>query len=267
MISFFRKIRQSLLSQNRVTRYLAYAVGEIILVTIGILIALQINTWKEDRANKQRERAFYQSILIDLENDQKKLESQTVFYQNRLDNLSWFLTQIRNPAQPISSVDFGIHSEPLFYNESAISFDATFEAAKSAGAFDKFSNKPLLKQLVEYYTQFRQFEDVLTSILRIIENSFEPLMAGVPNSFLKMESSEQILISEGNTGFYSLLESIKDQRGIDPQKEINSFLQKTEFESYVIGDLGRTFNMIELLEVRSKQLKALKEEINQYLGR
>ncbi|MDF2156746.1 DUF6090 family protein [Algoriphagus sp. CAU 1675] len=265
MISFFRKIRLSLFSQNRVTRYLAYAAGEIILVTIGILIALQINTWKEERANRHRETTFYKSILIDLENDQQKLESQTIFYQNRMDNLTWFLSQIRNPAQPISSVDFGKHTEPLYYNESAISFDATFEAAKSAGAFDNFSNKPLLKQLVEYYTNFKQFEDVLTSILRIIENSFEPLMAGVPNSFLAMESAEQILINEGNKGFYSLLESIKDERGVDPQKEINSFLQKTEFESYVIGDLGRTFNMIEQLEVRTMQLKALKEEINRHL--
>ena len=44
MISLFRKIRQKLLAQNRVTRYLVYALGEILLVTIGILIALQMNT-------------------------------------------------------------------------------------------------------------------------------------------------------------------------------------------------------------------------------
>jgi hypothetical protein len=47
MISFFRKIRQKLLSQNRVTRYLANAIGEIVLVVIGILIALQVNIQKE----------------------------------------------------------------------------------------------------------------------------------------------------------------------------------------------------------------------------
>jgi hypothetical protein len=44
MISFFKKIRQKLLSENKVTRYLIYALGEILLVTIGILIALQMNT-------------------------------------------------------------------------------------------------------------------------------------------------------------------------------------------------------------------------------
>ncbi len=54
MTSFFRQIRQKLLSQNRVTRYIAYALGEIFLVTIGILIALQVNTWNENRNNKKK---------------------------------------------------------------------------------------------------------------------------------------------------------------------------------------------------------------------
>ncbi len=49
MIKFFRKIRQRLLSENKFSRYLIYAIGEIILVVIGILIALQINNWNEQR--------------------------------------------------------------------------------------------------------------------------------------------------------------------------------------------------------------------------
>ncbi len=52
MISFFRKIRQKLLNANTVSRYLAYALGEILLVVIGILIALQVNNWNEDRKTK-----------------------------------------------------------------------------------------------------------------------------------------------------------------------------------------------------------------------
>lgn len=54
MISFFRKIRQKLLKENRVTRYLVYAVGEILLVVIGILIALQLNIQKELADEKKK---------------------------------------------------------------------------------------------------------------------------------------------------------------------------------------------------------------------
>jgi len=49
MIKFFRKIRRQLLTENRFSKYLLYAIGEIVLVVIGILIALQINIWNENR--------------------------------------------------------------------------------------------------------------------------------------------------------------------------------------------------------------------------
>ena len=55
MIQLFRKIRQRLLSENRFSKYLLYALGEIILVVIGILIALQINNSNEHRKIRQRE--------------------------------------------------------------------------------------------------------------------------------------------------------------------------------------------------------------------
>ena len=55
MINFFRKIRQSLLAENKFSKYLLYAVGEILLVVIGILIALQINNWNQINKNKTEE--------------------------------------------------------------------------------------------------------------------------------------------------------------------------------------------------------------------
>jgi len=53
MIKFFRKIRQNLLRENKTGKYFKYAIGEITLVVIGILIALQINNWNEN-IEKQR---------------------------------------------------------------------------------------------------------------------------------------------------------------------------------------------------------------------
>lgn len=67
MIKFFRNIRKKLLTENKFSRYLIYAIGEIILVVIGILIALQINTWKEEKAA----RAFERKILLDIKSSLK----------------------------------------------------------------------------------------------------------------------------------------------------------------------------------------------------
>ena len=52
MIKFFRKIRYDLLEKNKIEKYLKYAIGEIVLVVIGILIALSINNWNEQRKVK-----------------------------------------------------------------------------------------------------------------------------------------------------------------------------------------------------------------------
>ena len=265
MISLFRKIRQKLLSQNQLTRYLVYAFGEIFLVTIGILIALQMNTWKEERQNQLSEKAFYQTTLDDLENDQKNMEKLSKFYESRIDNLTWLLAHVRNPNLEVSPAEFGIHTEPLYYIESAISYDATYEAAKSGGAFENFSNKELLKKLVEYYSNFKQIEAVLSSSLRLLESAFEPMMYSVSNDFLNSATSGQVITSEGNKGFYSLLDSIPNQRKRASQKEIDAFLQKTEFESYLIGDLGRSFSMTNELKLRSAQIKSIQEEIKSFI--
>lgn len=68
MLKFFRKIRQSLLFDNKYTKYLLYAIGEIMLVTIGILIALEINNNNDQRKLRIKEIA----TLIDLNNDLEK---------------------------------------------------------------------------------------------------------------------------------------------------------------------------------------------------
>ena len=62
MIKFFRKIRQDLLSKGKTGKYLKYAVGEIVLVVIGILIALQINNWNENRKNSEKEIAILENL-------------------------------------------------------------------------------------------------------------------------------------------------------------------------------------------------------------
>jgi len=69
MIKFFRKIRQRLLAENKVSKYLLYAIGEIVLVVIGILIALSINNWNGDRKERRLEVDILNEIANNLEND------------------------------------------------------------------------------------------------------------------------------------------------------------------------------------------------------
>jgi len=75
MIKFFRNIRQHLLSENKVSKYLLYAIGEIILVVIGILIALALNNWNEKRKERLTEIQLYKEIKDDLEFSLTDLEN------------------------------------------------------------------------------------------------------------------------------------------------------------------------------------------------
>ena len=67
MIKFFRKIRYDLVEKNKTGKYLKYAIGEIVLVVIGILIALQINNWNEYRKDRNREQAILKNLQIDFQ--------------------------------------------------------------------------------------------------------------------------------------------------------------------------------------------------------
>lgn len=75
MVSFLRKIRQKLLQQKRITQYLAYAVGEIFLVVLGILIALQVNNWNQDRISQKREKQILQGLYQEFKAAAKELEA------------------------------------------------------------------------------------------------------------------------------------------------------------------------------------------------
>ena len=66
MSKFFRHIRKTLLEQNKMGKYFKYAIGEILLVVIGILIALQINTWNENRKVKLQLKSALQSVYNDM---------------------------------------------------------------------------------------------------------------------------------------------------------------------------------------------------------
>ena len=80
MIKFFRKIRQRLLTENEFSKYLLYAFGEIILVMIGILLALQVTNWNQDRKAQEVELNYMRQLSRDIEAD-------SIFFDSRLNGI------------------------------------------------------------------------------------------------------------------------------------------------------------------------------------
>jgi len=69
MIRFFRNIRKSLVKDGKFTQYITYALGEVLLVMIGILLALQVNNWNEQRKSDEMMLGRVKALMKDLEHN------------------------------------------------------------------------------------------------------------------------------------------------------------------------------------------------------
>lgn len=144
MIKFFRNIRGKLLSENKFSKYLIYAFGEIILVVIGILIALQINTWNENRKNRILEQEVLQDLkeeyVLNLSQLEQKIGMRNAIIQNSKD----VLTLIDNSA-------FDVNRDSLIHKIRFLGLDPTFDPIQNdlitSGKIRLIQNKRLRKLL------------------------------------------------------------------------------------------------------------------------
>ena len=159
MIKFFRRIRQQLLIENNAGKYFKYAIGEIILVVIGILIALQINNWNEGQNEKKVELGYMQNLLEDLNENIETYhdfeKSNTIIY-NLIDSI------IPN----LKSVDRRSHISNLSYWARKVTMEwltvnptqRTFEEMKSSGHLRLIKDKAVANAISDYYNSLSDLD-------------------------------------------------------------------------------------------------------------
>jgi hypothetical protein len=131
MINFFRKTRLQLMTENKFSKYLIYAIGEIALVVIGILIALQINNWNEENKLNASKQVYYQQLLKDLNADKAYVSGKIEMYSDRISRYDTYLKSFNKPnlspeevIQNILKLDFTVdHSR--FQNNTIVSLENT----------------------------------------------------------------------------------------------------------------------------------------------
>ena len=105
MIKFFRKIRQQSLTENKFSKYLLYAIGEVILVVIGILIALQINNWNNDLENKKIEQNIIQNLNLEFKLNKESLQVAIDFHKPRLNCARDFMKLMGEPKHVLNKLN------------------------------------------------------------------------------------------------------------------------------------------------------------------
>ncbi|MEP2568500.1 MAG: DUF6090 family protein [Balneola sp.] len=149
MLKFFRKIRQKLLSESKFSKYLLYAIGEIILVVIGILIALQINNWNEHKKVREKEVILLSEMKANLQEDQKDFEFNIKHNKDRIRYNEVIRTVIEEqiPYSDTLKTYFG-----NFFGNYQLSENTTaWENLKSVG-LDLISNDTLRNNLSHLYS-------------------------------------------------------------------------------------------------------------------
>jgi len=170
MIKFFRKIRQNLLSEGKTGKYFKYAFGEIILVVIGILIALQINNWNEGRKIAANEAYILNEILNNLKEDAQQIEfilERRSTAQTSVENLIEILN-----TKPLDEKGIEQHIANFLTFERFYPLNNAFEMMKSNGLVVEDKN---LRTAISRYYDFEQkkvaqsIEDIECSIRRIFQ--------------------------------------------------------------------------------------------------
>ena len=161
MINFFRKTRKKLADDNKPVKYFRYAIGEIVLVVIGILIALSINNWNEDRKKRLLEADYYCKLLEDLNQDVIEIKKQIDINQLRIDNSNKFISLLQRPSYTQSEVAnamLGAISKTTFTFQPSI---AAFEDLKSSGNLGLIKDLTIKNKLIAYYTFLEGLIDVI----------------------------------------------------------------------------------------------------------
>ncbi|MCB9270867.1 MAG: hypothetical protein H6561_15055 [Lewinellaceae bacterium] len=174
MIPVFRKIRQGLFSSGKFRSYLGYALGEIILVVIGILIALQINNWNEDHKDRLKEQKILVSLQEDFRYTQHALETSLSIYPEEIERLDSSLHYIGMQVSELTPE----RKFTLFYTgyRSTAVVEGTLNSILNTDKLELISNDTLKNLLTAYPAEIKKFLSQQENVKRVVLEIQRPIL-------------------------------------------------------------------------------------------
>lgn len=184
MLRFFRQIRQKLMEQNNVRKYLLYALGEIALVMVGILLALQVNNWNEERKKADLAESYLtalkEDLILDIENFEYQIEDLS-FQLSQIDSLEEILSE---PS--LTNSDFNdlikANLDIIQTFETANLNNNTFLTLQNTGRVDLL-DEIIQFRLLDLNSLQKVYQVMITDNLQLKYNLSEDFISEVPFYF------------------------------------------------------------------------------------
>ena len=169
MLNIFRNIRRKLATENKFVQYSRYAIGEIVLVMIGILLALQVNNWNEERKQTRALTGALENLVKDLAIQQELVEEQLDYETQKIDEVKELIPFIGNPvASEVARLIDSLSARHTF-----VMMQSSLKNLEDSGGLIQIKDLELQNGIVRYF----QLLDYTTSVtnnnnLYLIDNQY-----------------------------------------------------------------------------------------------
>ncbi|MDT0558795.1 DUF6090 family protein [Ichthyenterobacterium sp. W332] len=264
MIKFFRRIRYNLMSENKTGKYFKYAIGEIVLVVIGILIALQINTWNQNRQNRSQEQQILVQLLNEYTNNLFQL-NQKISIRNATVSSSFKLLNYKNDEKlNVVADSFNLHIgrillRPTFDPELGVTTELT-----SSGKLYLITNNSLRNNITSFPSFLGELREEEMVIYNQVEEQLTPFIMEhyqIGRVIGEMFNDEYIkkrttfVIAEGHNSVIDLF----------TQVDFKPLLNHPDFEDYLALMISNTIYTNEQSEGVKKKIEDIISLINKEL--
>ena len=209
MLKFFRKIRKNLLTENKFSKYLFYAIGEILLVVIGILIALSINNWNNGRIERKEEEKSYLNIkrqIIDDKNDLLKVIDYNDYFSRAYQyGIKIIMSSNRSKIDSLALVTMSLSQFSDFHNSGNI-----YQTLVNSGDLKLLKNSKITSAVQKLETTY-VFTNKLENIhWELIINELSPELKGVIDyTTVKAVEPDKLYSIELQNIFFEIIELTK----------------------------------------------------------
>jgi len=172
MPRIFNRIRKQLAIDNKFFQYSRYAIGEILLVVIGILIALQVDNWNTEKQERRELKGYLSNIANNVTTDLEQLNEVLVYRDHSREGSRSYMALIEKDSLPADEIlsFFEKYGKHLAIYEIYFRPDMSgFEALKNSGYLGKLQGSDIETELYRYYSQIKEIQQQETSVNNFIE--------------------------------------------------------------------------------------------------